>query len=159
MLDDFQTFDTEHEEDWWRFATLAYTQLYLARKLVALLPKKWERYLPIYKNQGNHQIKSPAQTQRGFSNVLQQLEQIDTAPVQRGNPLGRSSGDLQEKRKELEIVCKQTKQQKPIITTSEKKAKLPEPQKIDEVITVVKSMLEKIDFTTENFIELLQKSV
>ena len=46
--------DTEHEEDWWRFATLTYTQLYLARKLVALLPKQWERYLPIYKNQDNH---------------------------------------------------------------------------------------------------------
>ena len=158
LLDDFHTFDTEHEEDWWRLATLAYTQLYLARKLVALLPKKWERYLPIYKNQGNHQIKSPAQTQRGFSNVLQQLEQINTTPVQRGNPLGRSSGDLQEKREELEIVCKQKKQQKPIISGSEKKAKLPEPQKIDELLTVVKSTLEKIDFTTENFIDLLQKT-
>ena len=40
LLDDFQTFDTEHEEDWWRFATLTYTQLYLTRKLVALLPKQ-----------------------------------------------------------------------------------------------------------------------
>ena len=60
------------------------------------------------------------------------------------------------KKEELESVCKKKKQQKPIISSSEKKAKSPERQKIDEVITVVKSMLEKIDFTTENFIELLQ---
>ena len=50
MLDAYQTPEPEHEEDWWRVSSLAYLQLYLARMSVPLLPKKWERYLPSYKN-------------------------------------------------------------------------------------------------------------
>ena len=77
LLDAYQTPEPEHEEDWWKVSSLGYLQLYLARMSVPLLPKKWERYLPSYKNKSKSSIvdiATPAQTQRGFSEVLSKVQ-------------------------------------------------------------------------------------
>lgn len=162
LLDGYQTPESEHEENWWRLSTLAYLQLYLARMSVPLLPKRWERYLPSYKNKNSTvDIASPAQTQRGFSGVLQQAQRLAKPPKPRGNPLGRSVGDTQKKREKHNVIFKGKKNNKTsdaIISGSGKKQTLPQPQKIDELIQVVQSTLKKIESTTENFIDLLKKS-
>jgi hypothetical protein len=35
---------------WWKIASLAYAQLYMARELATKLPTPWEKYLPEMKN-------------------------------------------------------------------------------------------------------------
>ena len=45
LLNDYQTPVTEHEENWWQIAQLAYVQLYLARDLAVMLPRPWEKHL------------------------------------------------------------------------------------------------------------------
>ena len=71
LFDRYQTPDVKHEEDWWRMTALAYTQLYLARNLAPILPKKWERYLPSYQmdNEKSKTTATPSQTQRSFSTL------------------------------------------------------------------------------------------
>jgi len=163
LLDAYQTPESEHEEEWWRLSTLAYIQLYLARMSVPLLPKKWERYLPSYKsNSSIVDIATPAQTQRGFSEVLQRVERLAKPPKPRGNPLGRSVGDTQKKREKHKIIFKgkkkDNKASNAIISGSDKSPTLPQPQKIDDLVQVVQSTLKKINSTTDNFIGLLKKA-
>lgn len=164
LLDAYQTPESEHEENWWRLSTLAYAQLYLARMSVPLLPKKWERYLPSYKNKTNRpidDIATPAQTQRGFSAVLQQAQVLAKPPTPRGKPLGRSVGDTQQKREKYNIIFKGEKKNKApntIISGFGKSQTLPKPQKIDDLVQVVHSTLKTINATSENFIGLLRKA-
>jgi len=167
LLDAYQTPEPEHEEDWWRLSSLAYLQLYLARMSVPLLPKKWERYLPSYKNKSKSKssivdIATPAQTQRGFSEVLSNVQPLAKPPKPRGNPLGRNVGDTQTKRTKHKIVFKsETKKNKTanaIISGSGKSSTLPKPQKIDDLVQVVQSTLKKISSTTDAFINLLKKT-
>jgi hypothetical protein len=165
LLDAYQTPEAEHEENWWRLSSLAYVQLYLARMLVPLLPKKWERYLPTYKNKSKSSIvdiATPAQTQRGFSEVLSNVQRLATPPKPRGNPLGRNVGDTQPKRKKHKIVFKGEKKKNKtanaIISGSGKSPTLPQPQKIGDLVQIVQSTLKKISSTTDTFIDLLKKA-
>ena len=88
LLTSYQTPDVEHEENWWQIVQLAYIQLWLARCLVELLPRPWERYLP----QAGAQTASPSATQRGFGRIIRQFGTPANPPKPRGNSPGRAKG-------------------------------------------------------------------
>jgi hypothetical protein len=60
----FQTPDVGHEENWLAFVSLAYVQLWLARRVAEALPRPWEQYLP----QPEGGIASPSAVQRDLPN-------------------------------------------------------------------------------------------
>ena len=92
LFDVYQTPDVAHEEVWWKLTAIAYCQLYFAREHVTLLPKKWERYLPSFKNNDKENfIATPSQTQRGFCRILDEIGTPATACRPRGNPQGRKT--------------------------------------------------------------------
>ena len=163
LFDRYQTPNVKHEEDWWRMTALAYTQLYLARNLAPILPKKWERYLPSYQvdNEKSTITATPSQTQRGFSRVLDTIGTPAKPCKPRGNPQGRAKGENQKKRSRHPVIFKSSpskSSQNKTIKGTEKKVQNSDPEKIEDLIGIVKSSLDKMKFTPEKFYELLQKT-
>jgi hypothetical protein len=76
LLDKFQTSDDHHEENWWQLVALVYLQLWVAKDLVAQLPRPWERYLPSVLNK----LITPAAAQRDMSRITQSGADGDTLP-------------------------------------------------------------------------------
>lgn len=163
LLDAYQTPDMAHEEDWWRLNGLAYAQLYLARKSVALLPKKWERYLPSYRARQETSapiVATPSQTQRGFSQVLDVIGTPAKACIPRGKSKGRQRGEFQIKRPVHPIHFKNSSSKKPdkyIFRRSGKSVDLSDPKKMKKFVAEIKSNLQKFDFTPEKFFKLLKQ--
>ena len=160
LLDAYQTPDVSHESAWWRLTSLSYVQLYLSRKSVRLLPKKWERYLPSYQSDTGHAtVATPSQTQRGFSEVLNAIGTPAKPCVPRGNPKGRAAGEMQTKRQRHATIFKTQRKEKTgknsIISDSEKSSNNSVPQKIGQLVSRVKTRLEKMDCTPKTFYELL----
>ena len=111
LFDKFQTPDTKHEESWWKISSLAYAQLYMARKLSDNLPNPWEKYLP--EMQKNATVKSARQVQKSFEKLTWQIGTPASPPKPRGNPLGRTKGAKQTPRTRHPIVIKEKKTQNP----------------------------------------------
>jgi hypothetical protein len=88
LLTTFQTPDVRREQNWWRLVQLAAVQLWLARDLVEVLPRPWERYLP----RRSSTTASPSATQRGFGRFIRQLGSPARSPQRRGYSPGRASG-------------------------------------------------------------------
>lgn len=153
--------DVNHATCWWNFVLLAYVQLYLAKESVTILPRKWERYLPIYKSatQDRKRIATPSQTQRGFGLVLDEIGTPAKDCRPRGNPKGRALGDNQVKRKRHSIVFK-TKQltDKLINQESGQSVKQSGPQKIHQFVKTVKTRLRNLNYPEEKFYELMQNA-
>ena len=153
-MDSFQTFDTEHEEHWWKLCALCYCQLYLSNELTQSIPEPWEQYLPEFKNTSTSVLTSAAITQRGFSTLLQVIGTPAKNPVQRGNPLGRAQGQHQEKRADAPVIFKKNtieSQPKKDICTFEKAEAKSEPQNIDDIMVSLGLMLQKIGMSVESF--------
>jgi hypothetical protein len=161
LLDSFQSADVTHEENWWSLGMVAYSQLYLAKDMVPLLPKPWERYLPEYKNQkdGGKITATPSQTQRGFLDVLKLVGTPAKPSTPRGKPVGRAAGDVQPKRDKHPVIFKTKKPKKEIkkkvVSESEKTPNSPDPQKINELLSLVQKSLGKMNITTSAFTEML----
>lgn len=161
LFDQYQTPDVQHEEDWWRLTALAYSQLYMASKQVSVLPKKWERYLPIFQQARQSTTATPTQTQRGFYMVLDKIGTPAKPCKPRGNPTGRNKGELQDKRTQHPVIFKNTQMKsgkKKTLKDSGKRVKNSDCKKIEDLISVVKSSLNKMNFTTEKFYQLLKKT-
>ena len=105
LMNQYQTPDTEHEASWWSLCLLAYAQLYFSKDLVKAAAKKWEQYLPTFKNCDNT-LYSPSLTQRGFSKLLTSIDTPARPCIIRGIPAGRLLGDMQLKRARQPIIFK-----------------------------------------------------
>ena len=162
LFDSYQTPDVVHEEAWWQLTAVAYCQLYFARKHVALLPKKWERYLPIFKkNDQKDFIATPSQTQRGFYQLLDEIGTPAATCRPRGNPQGRQLGEVQPKRERQPIHFKKKAEKIDtisIISGSEETINLPDPKKIDQLVKSIKTRLKNIGCSMENFQEKLRNA-
>lgn len=163
LFDQYKTPDVKHEEDWWQITALAYMQLYLARNLTPILPKKWEKYLPSFQvdNKRAQITVTPSQAQRGFYTVLDNIGTPAAPCKRRGNPQGRSKGDIQEKRTRHPAIFKNSNLKSTKITPvqgAEKEGQNSEPKKIEYLIGIVKSSLDRMNFTPEKFYELLRKT-
>jgi hypothetical protein len=100
LLTAFQTCDTTHEIHWLRLACLAYSQLWLARRLVDALPLPWQRYLP----QARTRRLTPRQVQRGFASLIAQIGSPAAPPKPRGISPGRAKGTRLTRRAPCPIV-------------------------------------------------------
>lgn len=107
LMDKFQTPETEHEEAWWQIASLAYAQLYMARKLATNLPNPWEKYLP--EMQKDVMVKSARQVQKSFTRITTEIGTPASPPKPRVKPPGRMKGAKQIKRIRHPIILKRPK--------------------------------------------------
>ncbi len=107
LMDKFQTPDTLHEESCWKLSSLAYAQLYMARKLASNLPTPWEKYLPEMKN--NERVKSARQVQKSFTQITAEIGTPAYAPKPRVKPPGRLKGAKQKRRTRFPIIIKDPK--------------------------------------------------
>ena len=102
LLVDFQTPEVEHEENWFQLAHITYAQLWLARHLVACLPRPWERNLPAMRKQ----LLSPSLVQRDFNRFIRQFGTPAQPPKRRGISPGRCKGVELTKRLRPPVVVK-----------------------------------------------------
>jgi hypothetical protein len=102
LLVNFQTPETRREEAWWQLIHIAYAQLWLARKVAALLPRPWERNLPTMQTRRI----SPTLVQRDFARIVRQLGTPAKPPKPRGNSPGRPKGYKLPPRPRHKIVVK-----------------------------------------------------
>ncbi|MEM6435183.1 MAG: transposase [Cyanobacteria bacterium P01_D01_bin.115] len=88
LMTAFQTCLTPPEISAVRLASLAYSQLWLARHLVETLPLPWQRSPP----GATTQQRTPRQVQRGFAQLIQKIGSIAPPPKTRGIPPERPKG-------------------------------------------------------------------
>ena len=154
LMDSFQTYDTEHEENWWKLCALFYCQLYLSRELCKGTPEALERFLAEFTQQDNVALVSAPFVQRGFAKLLGDIETPAQKPIQRGNPLGRKPGHKINKRtpKPVNFKSKTVNSEKTdLSSTFEKKAAEPKPQNINDILETLNLMLKNIGISMENF--------
>ncbi|MFT5085181.1 MAG: hypothetical protein ACI9Y1_003239 [Lentisphaeria bacterium] len=82
LMDSFQTYDTNHEENWWKLCALAYCQIYLSRELCRGTPESWERYHPEFKEQDKMELVSAPFAKRVFSKLLDVIGTPAQKPTQ-----------------------------------------------------------------------------
>ena len=162
LLNSYQTPDINNETSWWKFVPLAYIQLYLASYLGKVLPKPWERYLPEYKSEkatDSITVKTPAQTQRVFENILQIIGTPAKLSLSRGNPIGRKTGEKVEKRPDSPINFKNkktsTRTKKAISSGIKLNAHKSEGEIIEKLLVEIKTKLKMADISTISFAEKL----
>jgi hypothetical protein len=102
LLVDFQTPETDREEQWWRLVHIAYAQLWMARHVAALLPRPWERNLPAVRTRRV----SPTLVQRDFGRIIRQLGTPAKPPKLRGIAQGRRPGAKLPPRPRHKVVVK-----------------------------------------------------
>jgi hypothetical protein len=102
LLNQFQTPETLHEENWWHLAHLVYLQLWVARSYASSSPRPWERSLPAMKDP----IPSPASVQRDFERFIRPFGSPASLPKRRGNSPGRALGSLFTRREPIPVVYK-----------------------------------------------------
>lgn len=102
LLNHFQTPETQHEENWWQLAHLAYLQLWVARSYASSSPRPWERSLPAMKDP----IPSPASVQRDFERIIRPFGSPASLPKPRGKSPGRAKGSLYARRETIPVVYK-----------------------------------------------------
>lgn len=162
MMDSYQTPDIEHEELWWQFCMLAYSQLYIAKNLVKAIPEPWERYSKSYKESDKQGLTSPSQTQRGFSALLKQIDTPAKIPSPRGKAPGRIAGSIQETRVNQDIIFKTkkspTKPKEIILSGLESDDNISNPKRIDALIETVQKSLTEMNISKEKFSEILINS-
>ncbi len=161
LLDKYQTPESTHDESWWKFCLLAYSQLYMARSLVPQKLKPWERYLPEYRERKDTKasISTASQTQRGFAELLKDIGTPAKPCVARGRNSGRKKGECVGKRVEQEIKFKPRKnkksEQKIIIPGFENTDANSNPEKIQTLINTIITVLKKLNITTASFTQML----
>ena len=160
LLDNHQTPEITNEEAWWKLNMLAYSQLYQGRELTQGMPYPWEKYLPSFKDQDENTIGTPAQTQRGFEKLLDQIGTPASPCKKRGNPQGRKSGTELVKRSKKPVIFKGSKKKSKenlIDSASEKTVKNSEPDKINILAGSVAEMLKKLNFSPQEFLKILEE--
>jgi hypothetical protein len=102
LLDDFQTPEVQHEENWWGLAHLAYLQLWVARPFAENQPRPWEGSRSASKTQPL----SSTRVQRDFGRIIRQIGTPAARPKRRGYSPGRPKGTILVHRPRLSPVCK-----------------------------------------------------
>ena len=162
LMDSFQTFDTEHEENWWKLCALSYCQLYLSRALCKGSPEAWERHLEEFKQQDTVELVSAPFAQRGFSTLLDIIGTPAQKPIQRGNPLGRKPGQTVGKRVNKPILFKDKKvnsKKADLSSTFEKKDAEPKPQNINDILETLDLMLKNIGVSMAKFCQFAENPI
>tara|TARA_B110000091_G_C13775171_1_gene458511 strand:- start:100 stop:1656 length:1557 start_codon:yes stop_codon:yes gene_type:complete len=159
LINKYQTPDVNNEETLWNIISISYIQLYLARHNDELHLRPWEKYL----NKGNTEdgVLTPTQTQRGFSNVIEQIKSPALPAKPRGKSLGRKDGEVVKKRENQIITIKPKKPQstRPQIKLSGfvNTEEILNPESLSDAIKTIPEQLKKIGFTLEQFQKAVEK--
>ncbi len=111
LLDQYQTPDVEHQQNWYWFVMLAYWVLYVSRFEGENVIRPWEKYEAKYKNQDikdleNKIVKTPTQTQRAMQAILCDFAKNNLIPKPRNIYSGRKKGDKKIPRQHFPVVKK-----------------------------------------------------
>lgn len=158
LLDSYQTSDVTHEENWWKLCMLAYNQLYLAKSLIPLQIKPWEKYLPEFQNQKRckNLNATPSQTQRGFSILLKEIGTPAQDCVPRGRTSGRKKGQEGHRRDNNPVIFKTAlSSEKANINDLDNQADSSNPLKIKTLVKSVRSKLAILNFPMAEFTLML----
>ncbi len=155
MMTSYQTPETEHEELWCKLCLLAYIQLYLAKSVAEKTPLPWEKYLPEFKTDRANELATPSQTQRNFAKLLSVIGTPALPCIPRGRNAGRKYGNIQNKRARQPVKFKGKKNQKSSKSKSENKHAKLNPEKLDDLLQLVKDNLQKLDCLPQDFAKLL----
>lgn len=117
LLQDYQTPDTEHLDNWLLIQQLATWLLYTAADEARFQPRKWESYLPGNKTAKFAARLSPTQTRKAAQGLFLTFDPTPFKPVQSKKGKGRPKGMTFEPRKQYKVVKKKTKTQKRILKT------------------------------------------
>lgn len=102
---------------------------------------------------------TPAQTQRGFAQVLKAIGTPALPSVARGKPHGRIVGETMKTRMEQNVIFKSSKTKpqakETILSGSETTSDSSNPGKIQTLLATVKTRLSKINFSPQNFAKML----
>ncbi len=104
LMDSFQTPETEHEENWWIIAALAYAQLLAASEIAIPSCHPWERYLPNFER--NSVIPTPSMVQRDMARIISESGTPAKAPEPRGKSPGRLKGECPGRRERFPVIKK-----------------------------------------------------
>jgi DDE superfamily endonuclease len=109
LLNDFETPDVEHEQQWVQLVMIAYVQLWAAHILAVALPRPWETNF----NPDPSARMSPSKVQQDWNRIISQLGTPAVLPKPRGNSSGRQFGQTQTPRPRMPVV-KKGKPQNPV---------------------------------------------
>ncbi len=104
LMGSYQTPETEHEENWWVIAALAYALLLAASGIAMPGCHPWERYLPNFKRDSS--IPTPSMVQRDMPRIISEFGTPAKAPKPRGKSPGRLKGDCPGRRERFPVIKK-----------------------------------------------------
>jgi len=113
LMDDFQTPDVEHQDNWMEIVALAYFLLWAAEQEAKPCLHKWQKYDTNYQQRVEHELPtSPSEVQRQLESIILQFEQDPFRPNIKIKSRGRQKGDKQKKRERYKVVYKGKKRKK-----------------------------------------------
>ncbi len=111
LLDDFQTPNTRHEENWWHLCLISYAMLYEARNLARYIRNPWEKK----QKESETRILTPSQVQRDYERIIASIGTPACHPKPRGKSAGRAKGAQIAKRKDQKVIRKSKAEHKEAI--------------------------------------------
>ena len=115
FLQDYQTPDRDHLENWLLIPQLCSWLLYCASTEANYLPKKWEQYLPKTQQMKTGQRLSIAQTRRAAQTLFLTFEPTLFKPKKCKKGRGRAKGITFTPRKRYQVVKKEAYKQKLVL--------------------------------------------
>jgi hypothetical protein len=112
MLQELQTPDVEHFDNWLLTVSFATWLLYAASTETRFRPRKWEKYLPESKQAKTAQQLSIAQARKSAQDLFLTFDQEPFKPKKSKKGKGRQKGDKQTPRIRYRVLKKSTKASK-----------------------------------------------
>jgi len=107
LMDDYQTPDVQHLDNWMKIVGLAYWLLWVARHEATHQVYKWQKYDPRHKKRVKYQLPpTPSEVQRQLLSIILSFEQDPFIPKLKIKSEGRQKGDTQVKRQRYKVVKK-----------------------------------------------------
>lgn len=107
LLNDYQTPEEEHYNNWHQIVAMAYWFLFTASQDIEDVRMPWEKYDKKTNQPTNQeQRKSPAQTKKGMERFISTFENLVTVPKSRNKGKGRKNGTILTKRERQKVVRK-----------------------------------------------------
>ncbi len=106
-MNDYQTPDVEHLDNWMQIVELAYFLLWSAEQQSVPCAHKWQKYDTNYQKRIEHALpRTPSEVQRQLESIILQFEQSPFHPKLQIKSRGRQKGEKQPKRKRHKVVYK-----------------------------------------------------
>lgn len=113
LLDDYQTPDENHLQNWMEVVNLVYWLLFVGKQEAIHSCKKWQKYDKNYKNRIKYEMNvTPSQVQQQMARIILGFEQEPFLPKVQIKGKGRQIGQILPKREKYPVLVKNKKQKK-----------------------------------------------